>query len=239
MICIDCKSKNHSLCREQKRQLDQTLSDAERLGSQWCDCQHVVDDVGKLYITSVNHDWQTTLLIPIPAAEAAVSHHRSKLDDAARDGIPAHITISYPFLPPSQINESLLGSLSGMFGKIPAFRFTLDQIGWFGDDVVWLGPSDPAPFNVFINTVFSAFPSCPPYGGKYTQVIPHLTIGNTGEQQALQTAAESIKSYLPIDGIATEVTLMAGPCPGSPDTPPGQWHVITTFPLDHHEIENV
>ena len=60
---------------------------------------------------------------------------------------------------------------------------------------------------------------------------PHLTIGKAGGQQALRAAAESVRPCLPIEATAAEVTLMAGPRPGTPDTPPGQWRTVTAFPL--------
>jgi hypothetical protein len=60
---------------------------------------------------------------------------------------------------------------------------------------------------------------------------PCLTIGDVGGPQALGAAAESVRPCLPIDAVATEVVLMAGPPPGIPG-PPGQWRTIAAFPLD-------
>jgi hypothetical protein len=51
--------------------------------------------------------WETALLLPVPAAEPAVSRHRARFDVAARDGVPAHVTVLYPFLPPAGISEPL------------------------------------------------------------------------------------------------------------------------------------
>ena len=87
--------------------------------------------------------WETALLLPVPAAEPAVGQHRARLDEAARDGVPAHITVLYPFLPPAGIDEALLASLGRLFAGVAAFGFTLDRVGWFGEEVVWLGPRDP------------------------------------------------------------------------------------------------
>jgi hypothetical protein len=58
-----------------------------------------------------------------------------------------------------------------------------------------------------------------------------LTIGHLGGPQALRAAAESVRPRLPIEAVATEIILMAGPRPGTPGTPPGQWCTIATFPL--------
>jgi len=62
-------------------------------------------------------------------------------------------------------------------------------------------------------------------------VVPHLTIGHLGGPQALRAAAESVRPCLPIDATAAEVILMAGPRPGTPGTPPGQWRAVAAFPL--------
>jgi hypothetical protein len=179
--------------------------------------------------------WETILLLPVPAAEPAVSRHRARLVESARDGVPAHVTVLYPFLPPAGIGEPLLASLGRLFAGFAAFEFTLDRVGWFGEEVVWLGPRDPAPFSALTSAVFTAFPSCPPYGGQraaaVSAAIPHLTFGKMGGPQALGAAAESVRPSLPIDATAAEVVLMSGPRPGTPGTPPGQWRTVAAFPL--------
>ena len=43
---------------------------------------------------------ESALLVAVPAAEPAVAAHRSRLDTSAAVGVPAHITVLYPFLPP-------------------------------------------------------------------------------------------------------------------------------------------
>jgi 2'-5' RNA ligase len=177
-------------------------------------------------------DWESALLVAVPEAEPAVGEHRARLDASARDGVPAHLTVLYPFLPPASIDGAVLASLRRLFAGFPPFAVTLDRIGWFDEEVVWLGPRDAPPFRALTRSAFAAFPCCPPYGGRYADVIPHLTIGDRDDPGALRAAAEAVRGYLPVATTATEVTLMAGPAPGNPDTPPGQWRTLTAFPLD-------
>jgi hypothetical protein len=40
-----------------------------------------------------------------------------------------------------------------MFAGHAAFGFTLDEVGWFGDELVWLGPRDSAPFSALTELV--------------------------------------------------------------------------------------
>src|SRR5580692_8496163 len=121
---------------------------------------------------------QSALLLTVPAAEAAVGPHRARLDPSARDGVPAHLTVLYPFLPPAEIGPGVLADLSRLFAGTPRFEFTLDRVRWFGESVVWLGPSDESPFRALTTLASAAYPSCSPYGGVYEDVVPHLTMGH-------------------------------------------------------------
>lgn len=173
---------------------------------------------------------ESALLVPIPAAEAAVGVHRAKLDLSAREGVPAHITVLYPFLPVGELTDGVLESVRVLMAGIEAFDFTLDRVSWFGSDVVWLGPRDPAPFRSLTEKAFAAFPACPPYGGQYADVVPHLTVGDLGGEDALRLAAAEVSGHLPIAAQATEVILMTGPGPGSAARP-GRWRTVATFRL--------
>ena len=174
---------------------------------------------------------QSALLLPVPAAEPAVGEHRARLDASARDGVPAHLTVLYPFLPPALIDDAVRASLRELFAGFPPFAFTLDRVCWFGQDVVWLGPQDPAPFSALMTAAWKSFPSCPPYGNRHNEVIPHLTIGHEGGPVALHAAAEAVASCLPVEANATEILLMAGPEPGDLDSPPGRWRPLASFQL--------
>jgi len=176
-------------------------------------------------------EWQTALLVAVPAAEAAVGEHRARLDASARHGVPAHLTVLYPFLPPSQVSQAVLGSLAGLFAGVPAFGFTLDRVAWFGDGVVWLAPQDAAPFRELTALAGRAFPACVPYGGQFADVVPHLTVGHLGDLAARQAAGDAVGRRLPIVARAAEVTLMSGPAPGDPAARPGRWRRLAAFPL--------
>jgi 2'-5' RNA ligase len=169
-------------------------------------------------------------LLRVPAAEAAVGAQRARLDSSARDGVPAHVTVLYPFLPPAEIGSEVLAELSRLFAAVPRFSFSLDRVRWFGESVVWLGPSDESPFRALTGLAVAAHPSCLPYRGAHEDVVPHLTIGHLGGPAELRAAAEEVRPLLPITTEATEVTLMAGPTPGRLG-PPGQWETVASFPL--------
>jgi 2'-5' RNA ligase len=178
---------------------------------------------------------QSALLLPVPAAEPAVGAHRARLDPSARDGVPAHVTVLYPFLPPAEIGPGALAELSALFAGVPPFSFVLDRVRWFGDSVVWLGPSQESPFRALTELTAGAYPACPPYGGVYEDVVPHLTIGQAGDPAPLRAAAEAVRPLLPIATTAADVILMTGPRPGRSSGSPGQWRHVASFPLGREE----
>ena len=61
------------------------------------------------------------LIVEVPEVEPAVGELRSRLDGNARLGIPAHITVLFPFVPPAEIDDGVLRRLAGIFAAVPVF----------------------------------------------------------------------------------------------------------------------
>ena len=125
----------------------------------------------------------------------------------------------------------MLAELSRLFAAVPRFSFSLDQVRWFNESVVWLGPSDESPFRALTELALAAYPSCPPYGGAHPDPVPHLTIGHDAGLTELRAAAEAVLPLLPISTEAAAVTLMAGPDPARQPERPGRWQTVASFPL--------
>ena len=105
------------------------------------------------------------LIVEIPQAEPIVSQLRERLDPSARLGVKAHITVLFPFIPPARLDVAVLGQLERLFAAVPRFAFRLDRTRWFDDQVVWLAPSDPGPFQTLTQRVIESFPAYRPYDG--------------------------------------------------------------------------
>lgn len=168
---------------------------------------------------------ESVLLVEVPAAEATVGWHRERLDANASQGIPAHITVLFPFMPPQMISQLVLGELEQVFGRIRRFHLQLAATGWFGEEVLWLAPTDPGPFSALTDAAYDAFPAFPPFGGRYDEVIPHLTVGHGRPVNELRAAQKSVQPQLPIEADVTAVTLMTEQSAG------GQWAKAATFTL--------
>ena len=83
---------------------------------------------------------ESAVLVPVPEAERVVSRHRARLDGAAALGVPAHVTVLFPFVPPSAITATTLESLAAAVASVGAFDCEFAVTAWFGSDVLWLAP---------------------------------------------------------------------------------------------------
>lgn len=54
-----------------------------------------------------------------------MGRHRERLDANASLGIPAHITVLSPFMPPQMISPLVLAELERVFAGIQRFHFQL------------------------------------------------------------------------------------------------------------------
>jgi hypothetical protein len=84
---------------------------------------------------------QTAVLVLVPEAEPLVSRHRRQLDPAASLGVPAHVTVLYPFVDPSEVSEALIERLAAALRRTPAFDCVFETCEWFDEDVLWLKTS--------------------------------------------------------------------------------------------------
>ncbi|MGY1750447.1 2'-5' RNA ligase family protein [Modestobacter sp. SYSU DS0511] len=171
---------------------------------------------------------ETALLVLVPEADPVVGDHRRQFDVSASWGVPAHVTVVYPFMPPNQVDDGVLTGLSRAVAGVPAFDCVLDHTDCFGEEVLWLAPADEEPFRRLTAAVVTAFPDHPPYRGAHGKnPSPHLSIAERrlGDEAGLRTVKEAIGDHLPIRSRVTRVSLFAGA------REPDSWHLVAEFPL--------
>jgi len=149
----------------------------------------------------------------VPEAEPAVGALRLAHDGSAALGVPAHITVLFPFAAPEDVDEEALAALLARFR---AFDFTLERIERFDTGLVWLAPRPSLPFADLTEAVRQRFPAYPPYEGAHDEVIPHLTVS----EQPIDVQIE-----LPIACRAHEVVLI------EEQEEDGRWTPRRAFPL--------
>jgi 2'-5' RNA ligase len=156
---------------------------------------------------------RTALIVAVPEAEPHVAELRLAHDSSAALGVPAHITILFPFAPAAEVDEDELGTL---LGAQAAFDFELVSVEHWGDEVTYLAPRPAAPFVALTDAVQTRWPDYPPYEGLHDEPIPHLTVGEVRLELA---------PPLPIACRAHEVLLL------EEDEPGGRYSVRARFPL--------
>ena len=168
----------------------------------------------------------SALIVTIPEAEPVVAPHRDLFDRAASWGVPAHVTVLFPFLPPEEIDQQVLDTLGRAAATVPAFFVALERLGWFGERVVWLAPSPAQPFQQLTAAVTARFPGVRPYDGAFDEVVPHLTLGHDHPVDVLKAAGEAVLPQLPIRGRVDTLRLITG------RREPGEsWLTRALFPL--------
>jgi 2'-5' RNA ligase len=124
---------------------------------------------------------ESAVLVPVPEAEPVVGRFRARLDRAAGWGVPAHVTVLFPFVPPDEITGTVIEVVAAAVASVRTFGCEFARICWFGEDVVWLAPEPAGPFRALTSAVHAAFPRFPPFRGLFADVVPHLTIGERPE----------------------------------------------------------
>ncbi|AOS65926.1 2'-5' RNA ligase family protein [Actinoalloteichus hymeniacidonis] len=169
---------------------------------------------------------RSALIVPIPSAEPAVGRHRRTLDRSAVGGVPAHVTVLYPFLPPDEIDDAAVQAIGEVLAGFAAFDTVFTEVAWFGEHLVWLRPEPDSAFRALTSAVWERFPLQQPYAGVH-EPVPHLTVGDAqlADLPTLVRVAEEIEGELPIAAHVDEVRLMAGAYE------PDSWRSLATFPL--------
>jgi hypothetical protein len=68
---------------------------------------------------------------------------------------------------------------------------------------LWLAPAPAEPFVRMTEALVARFPAFPPYGGLYPNIVPHLTVAQSGFDDAIRTA----EAWLPLHSHAGHAVL--------------------------------
>ena len=168
---------------------------------------------------------KAALVILVPEAESLVSAFRLKYDPSAADGMPAHITINYPFLPGVDPEDGLHHRLTDLFAGVEPFTLTFSHLARFPGSL-YLAPEPDTQLKHLVIEVDACFPESPPYGGALDSIVPHLTIAYA-EDRVLESIERQFvalsQERLPLPIQVERVWLM--------DNRTGEWQERRVFPL--------
>jgi 2'-5' RNA ligase len=151
-----------------------------------------------------------------PALEAIRLDHV----DNARLGVPAHVTLLFPFVPPPGIDADVLARAAAAVRRTPGFDVEFREVeAWAPDPtpegVLWLPPTPAEPFRAMTDDLVAAFQDYLPYEGIHDDVIPHLTLANV---RLHAVEVEGARSHLPFGQRLEAAALLV-------ESPLGRWRV--------------
>jgi hypothetical protein len=165
---------------------------------------------------------ESAIIVPAPEVEPVVGPLRLQFDMGARLGIPAHITLLYPFRS-AQAVAGEIKTLRDVCASVEVFPFSFIEVRGF-PETAYLHPDKSEIFAQITGTLAGTWPDCKPYNGAFSEIIPHLTVADHVDRAILTTVEDSVRPHLPIHCVAREVWLLT-----SDDS--GMWSKKACFPL--------
>jgi len=168
---------------------------------------------------------QSALIVTVQEAEPVVGQLRERLDPAAREGVAPHVTILFPFADPREITAKTLSLVKTAITGFSPFSFELTEVSRF-PDTLYLAPDPAEPFISLTRAVAAAFPQFPPYGGQFSDIVPHLTVAH-GDLRELGAAhselAVKLSEHDRLRSTCTTLDLI--------ENSSGRWRLAHQFPL--------
>ena len=170
---------------------------------------------------------QSALVVLVPEAEALIGPFRAAHECPAGADVPAHITLLYPFKPPYEIDAGVVATLERCFARFTPVDFNLAIARRF-PGLLYLVPDPDDAFRRMTLAIWERFADTPPYGGRYAEIVPHLSVAQIADEAQLDRVHRDFAAYarerLPIRARAAAATLMI--------IEDGRWRLGRGFGLD-------
>ena len=153
----------------------------------------------------------STIAIPVPEVADLIAPWREETFIGATQGMPPHITVLYPWYP-TPVSEWDIDDLRSVVAEIRPFPVQLTHLDTFPNHALYFGIRDDAALIDLILRVISAYPDTPPYGGEFSEPIPHITIAHASSRGELREirveVEEAVCHKLPIEIMIQELVVM-------------------------------
>ena len=156
---------------------------------------------------------------PIPARIARI---RRQWDRSAAIGVPPHVTVLFPFLPPGRLDATVRHELADIVAEHDAFHVRFAAVGRF-PGLLYLAPEPSDPFVALTEACAERFPDFPPYGGVHDDIVPHLTVVETDEVPA-EAVVRQLEAGLPFSYRIRAIEVIT-------PSEEGPWHLRWRLPL--------
>jgi 2'-5' RNA ligase len=166
------------------------------------------------------------LLLITPDADPLVGPWRAEHDSSAGYGIPAHVTVRSPFLPPEMWADPTLSRLK-RFLPVPV---TLARLEDRPGALVIVAEPDSR-LRELTEATSRAWPTLPPHKADHRPFAYHMTVVRTPNNRLRTRAAEAIAPHLPLHVTGTELWAAAeSPASGLRHTVVARAHFVPLAP---------
>ncbi|MBB5786500.1 2'-5' RNA ligase family protein [Jiangella mangrovi] len=163
--------------------------------------------------------------MPVPAVESFVRGRFEHYDPAYLSADPAfthaHVTVLAPFLPAPTAGE--LATVGAILAGTEPIAFELRRLETFPNGIIYLAPEPDDPFRALTERFVSAFPQCPPYGGQFPDIVPHVTLDQRSADVSVESTRDRLGDSVPVRCVADRVDLAW--------YEPGRTRILTSWPL--------
>jgi 2'-5' RNA ligase len=165
----------------------------------------------------------SAVIVAVPEAEPTVGELRLRHTHDAPLGVPAHVTLLYPFVPAAELSREVEGRLARLIAAAPGFEVTFARAACW-TELVYLDPDPPEPFLRLTEAIVSEWPEHPPYEGAHDPIVPHLTVAHSDNAAFLRRIAADLEPQLPIEYRVRKAQLYI-------EGDDGRWREGRSFPL--------
>ncbi|MEV4456077.1 2'-5' RNA ligase family protein [Microbispora sp. NPDC049633] len=136
---------------------------------------------------------ETALVVEVPSAEPLVRGLRERYGFSPAYGMPAHVSVLYPFLPRERLDDGVLAGLRNLFAARRPFEVAFAKAGR-SRGVLHLAPEPDGPVRELTETVGGRWPEAVPYGDGLA--APHLALAEGLPGDAGQAAGPPVTTYV-------------------------------------------
>jgi hypothetical protein len=157
---------------------------------------------------------QTAVIVAVPEAAPVVDGWREQTcGGTSSRGVPAHVTLLYPFVPADELGAATVAQLAALFAAAAPFDAAFREVRRW-PELAYLAPDPPEPFVALTEAIVARWPAQPPYAGETAEIVPHLTCA-MGASELLDRVEADIRPRLPIAARVTEALLIEEVEPGA------------------------
>jgi len=128
---------------------------------------------------------ESALIIPVNLP-ARLERERRRHVPIAALGVPAHVTLLFPFISSGDLTDHDRRRIAEILGERPAFEYRLGRVrAW--PTALYLEVRPATPFVRLVQALVSAYPAWVPYGGAF-RYVPHVTIAELASAEAPRIA---------------------------------------------------